>query len=225
MKHFNKCDCCNHSSLLEVTRKNLVGKTKTQSPERVQRSKEYSPYTKSSKIDIDKLIYDDVIVVSVPVGKYVDTIEFDGFLRTLINMVKQQAHGNVNLQVVTRALQKVADGNIRVDCTCADWQYRYRYWATRYGYAYGTPETRPAKIRNPRDDIGAMCKHLTSVLNNKRWMVQLASKLNYDIQTNIDEIRKRYKLAEDEFYVQKSGVNLRYQNKDNPKRGQTTDEE
>lgn len=231
MKHFNRYDSSNHSSIiLEISRKNLVGKTKVQSPARLDRSRQYNADAKSSGIDVEKFIYNDELVVKVPVNSsskhHISTIEFDGVLYTLIQLVKRQYHGNVNLQVVTRAVQQAIDKtNIRVDCDCEDWKYRYRYWATKYGYAYGQAETRPAKITNPNDNIGAMCKHLTAILNNKRWLVKLSSVINNIIKDNIEAIREAYGLKEEDFYLQQSGVNLRYKNKDNPDRNVETDKE
>lgn len=58
-----------------------------------------------------------------------------------------------------------------------------------FGYKYGTPENRPAKIRNP-DDIGALCKHLTSILSNKKWLQQVTSILMDFIVDNIDKVNQ-----------------------------------
>lgn len=63
------------------------------------------------------------------------------------------------------------------------------YQATKYQYKYGTPENRPAKIRNP-DDIGALCKHLTSLLSNKRWLQQITSYLMDFVVENIDKVNQ-----------------------------------
>ena len=58
-----------------------------------------------------------------------------------------------------------------------------------FGYKYGTPENRPAKIRNP-NDIGALCKHLTSLLSNKRWLQQITSILMDYVIDNIDRVNQ-----------------------------------
>jgi hypothetical protein len=217
LKHRNKSDSCSHSNLLEIKRDNLIGKSKAskKGSERVQRSKNYRPDINNSVIHIQDLLFDDVLIVDVPVGDYIDTVVIEGFLYTLINLVKRQEHGNVNLRVVTRALMITRqNSDFRVNCTCPDFRYRFRVWATKYGYNYGTPEIRPAKITNPHDKLGSFCKHLIALLNDKRWFERLASVVNKIVQSEIPAIREAYGLKEQDFYSQESGVNLRYRNKD-----------
>lgn len=79
--------------------------------------------------------------------------------------------------------------------------YRFAYWATKYGYKYGKPETRPAKKTNPNDKIGAMCKHLTALLANKKWVVKIASIINDYINEYPDEARRAMGLSEDEMVI------------------------
>ncbi len=79
--------------------------------------------------------------------------------------------------------------------------YRFAYWATKYGYKYGKPEKRPAKITNPGDKIGAMCKHLTALLANKKWVVKIASIINDYINEYPDDARKAMGLSEDEMVI------------------------
>lgn len=83
--------------------------------------------------------------------------------------------------------------------------YRYAYVATQHGYKYGKPENRPSRITNPNDNKGAMCKHLTMLLANKRWMVKLASIVNDFVKANIEEIREKYKVPEEDFFINVSG--------------------
>lgn len=224
MENHNTRDIhCSHSSLLEINRKQLIGKTNKDSPARRQRAKSYKPDIPNAEIDIDALIYNsptreaDTFIVDVPVGDYIVTVEFHGVIDQVIKLVAQQSHGNVNLPVVRRALMQVRDNprtDYRVNCTCPDFRYRFRYWATKYGYNYGLPEIRPADIRNPKDSLGSFCKHIYALLNNKYYFESLASKVNFIIKQEIESIREAYDLSEEEFYVQQSGVNLRYKNKD-----------
>lgn len=79
--------------------------------------------------------------------------------------------------------------------------YRFAYWATKYGYKYGKPENRPAKITNPNDKLGAMCKHLTSILSNKKWTVKVASVLNEFIKAYPNEVQELLGLNDDEFII------------------------
>lgn len=66
-----------------------------------------------------------------------------------------------------------------------------------------------------------MCKHLTALLSNKRWLVKVASIVNEYIKAYPDDIRKQLGLSEDEFIVNvpgrpssKTGRNTRMLNKD-----------
>ena len=74
--------------------------------------------------------------------------------------------------------------------------YRFAYEATEWGYKYGKPETRPADIRNP-DGFGALCKHLTAMLSNKKWLQQVTSTVMDWCVKNIDDINKFLKLTDD----------------------------
>ena len=78
---------------------------------------------------------------------------------------------------------------------------RFAYWASRFDYIYGSPERRPANITNPQDDIGATCKHLCSVLSNKKWLVKAVPVVNDFIHNNYDAIIKQYRLDPSEFVI------------------------
>lgn len=73
---------------------------------------------------------------------------------------------------------------------------RFAYNASVWGYKYGKPETRPAKIRNP-DGFGAICKHLISMLSNKKWLQQVTGTLMDYIVKNIDDVNTFLKLKDD----------------------------
>lgn len=189
--------------LNEITRKNLVGKSKKQSPDRYNRRLGYTP--KSYKgIDTSRLFNDDIIIIQVPVGDYICTVAFKGMLEHLKAVVDKQPTPKVTLQSVIRAMNiAIDDTDLLVDCTCADFKYRFAYWATKYGYKYGKPETRPSKITNPNDKLGAMCKHLDALLGNKKWVTKVASTFNSFIKENEDKVRKALGVSEDEFKIVK----------------------
>lgn len=192
--------------ITEVSRKNLVGKTKIQSPARYKRRLGYK--AKNFKgIDVEKLFESDILVLSVPVGDYICTIAYKGVLQNLKSVIEDQPKPNVTLQSVIKAVTRSIDNtDILVDCTCPDFRYRYAYWATQYGYKYGTPENRPSKITNPDDKIGAMCKHITALLANKKWLVKIASTVNEYIKAYTDDARKILGLSDDEFIVNRGKI-------------------
>lgn len=198
----------NHSNftyLSEISRKNLVGKTKAQSPARYNKRLKYRA-SNSSVVDVESLITKDILIANVLVGDYICTVAYNGIIKQLLEIINRQPKPNVTLQSVIKAISQAVDKtDILVDCECADFKYRYAYWATKYGYKYGTPETRPPKITNPKDNIGSMCKHLTLLLSNKRWLIKLSSVVNNHIKQCADEIRMTYNLDEDEFIVNDYG--------------------
>lgn len=96
--------------------------------------------------------------------------------------------------------------------------YRFAYQATVWGYKYGKPENRPAPIRNP-DGFGALCKHLTAILSNKKWMQQITKTLMDWIEEHIDEVNDFLKLKDDKRLtlpneLARQNAKLRWQNKD-----------
>ena len=198
----------NHSysnKIDEVTRKNLVGKNKAQSPDRFKRKSSYHALSYNG-IHLKELLEKDLLVVEVPVGDYTCTLAYTGVLSELGTVLKSQPRPNVTLQSVIRALQRSIDNtDVLVDCTCADFTYRFSYYATKYGYKYGTPETRPPKKTNPKDNLGATCKHLSALLYSKRWLVKLATSLNNLIKQYTDDFRKAMKLQPNEFIINSNG--------------------
>lgn len=55
-------------------------------------------------------------------------------------------------------------GDVKVDCTCNDFKYRFRYVASEYDASIKS-ESRPTRITNPNFD-GVICKHLDYLLSN-----------------------------------------------------------
>lgn len=48
--------------------------------------------------------------------------------------------------------------------------YRFAYWLTQADAKYGTPQNRPPKVRNVRNNKGGACKHVLAVLFGKYWV-------------------------------------------------------
>ena len=185
--------------LYEITRKNLVGKTKYQSPERYARRKNYH-VSNRYEIDVDSFINDDYIAIKCHVGDYDVVVAFSGVLETLIDLCQRKTHNNLTHQDTYMALYKAIDnGDVQVDCACGDYRYRFKYWASKLGYQYGgNVEKRPAHITNPRNNLGSFCKHLTLTLGNKSWLKRCANVVNSVIKDNLEEIREVWGLNEDE---------------------------
>lgn len=191
----------------EVSRKNIIGKTKVQSPARYNRRLRYSTMS-TPEIDEDKLIKADMLVISVKVGNYMCQLAYSGVIEHLIENVKKDARHSLNRKAVIRAMNEQVDlVDIFVSCTCADFKYRYAYYATRHDYLYGTPETRPAQITNPHDDIGAVCKHLACILANKKWLVKASSVVNDILHDRYSEVIENYNVSAEEFQFDEQKYN------------------
>lgn len=176
--------------LNEASRKDLVAKSRVQSKKRFKKRLNYQ-VSNFRGVDLKEMFENDYFVFKTPIGDYVCIIAFPGVFTQLRQVVKE-THGDVrriNLQMVIKALRRAFDAtdDVKVDCTCADWRYRLAYWATKNGYKYGTPETRPSNITNPDDALGATCKHLDLLLSNKRWLTKAASVVNSFIKAYPDK--------------------------------------
>lgn len=168
-------------SLLEVSRKELVTKSRLQSKTRFSKRLNYQ-VPNFRGVDLEQLFENDYFVFKTPIKDYVCTIAFPGVFTSLKQTIRSTAGdpSKINLQMVIKALRIAFDAtdDVKVDCTCPDFYYRYSYVATQNGYKYGEPQTIPADQTNPDDDIGSTCKHLDLLLSNKRWLTKAASVVN-----------------------------------------------
>ena len=74
-----------------------------------------------------------------------------------------------------------------------DFVYRFAYLASEAGAKYGKQETRPAKIRNP-NNYGFLCKHLSAMLINKKWMREVAAPVMDWFVKRIDDVNRYLKV-------------------------------
>lgn len=171
-------------SLNESSRKDLLTKSRRESQSRFKKRFNYQ-VTNFKGVNLFQLFENDYFVFQTPINEYVCTIAFPGVLTELRRVVKS-TNGNVkkiNLQMVIKSLRIAFDktDEVKVRCTCADFKYRFMYWANRNGYLYGPldkgTEEFPEKT-NPDDRLGSTCKHLNLFLSNKRWLVKAASVVN-----------------------------------------------
>lgn len=184
--------------LEEASRNELLAKAKAETITRYNKSAGYKGF---SLVDIDTTAIKtrDSIIITNNVGKYFDSVELDDILYWVGLEVTEARDNKMTQKVVEKALLGAMDGmDIKVDCNCGDFVYRFAYMATQFEYKYGKPETRPSDITNP-DGYGAMCKHLIALLSNKSWISQVASTLQQWIIDEIDWVRDFLKMSEEEF--------------------------
>lgn len=179
----------------EASRNELLALTKSQTVTRYNKAAGYKGF---SIVDIDTtmLLRDDTITVTCRVGNYYDTIQLMDVLIWIQMESERNENNQVNTKAITAALMEAIDAlEIKVNCTCGDWQYRFAYQATQLDYKYGKPENRPANITNPKN-YGALCKHLTSMLSNKKWLQQVTGTIMDWIEKNIDQVNKYLRVKE-----------------------------
>ena len=173
----------------EVSRNELLVKAKSQT---ITRYKKSSGYKGFSIVDIDttSVFTTNSLRVTCRVGDYWDTVEMQNILYWIQLEAEKNPDNQINTKGVTAAIMNSIDGmDIKVDCSCPDFKYRFAYMATKLKYKYGKPENRPAKITNPHD-YGSMCKHLISMLSNKKWLQQTTGTVMDFIVDRIDDVNK-----------------------------------
>ena len=196
--------------LEEVSRNTLLGLTKSEPDLRVKYRREQDPNGPHSNreqrsagykgfsvknVDMSNVLHNNSLLIQLGVGDYDDIVELEDILYWLqisAENTNSQTKNQINTKVVTQALMNSIDGmDIKLDCSCADWQYRFAYQATILGYKYGEKEGRPNEdIRANPENRGGVCKHLYSVLSNKRWLQQVTSTFMNWLEQNIDGVNK-----------------------------------
>lgn len=181
--------------LTEATRRELIDKSKsadvvkkygTTRYERRNLQHIYNSLNAFNKIDMNALFKANLLSFYIPVHGETDNYTVEVLFEGICDDIKHEIKRNENkleYKCVYRALiNAINRQDIYVACTCADWQYRFAYWANKNGYNGGKPELRVADITNPGDTKGAGCKHLMAVLANLDWALKLATTIyNYII--------------------------------------------
>lgn len=187
----------NKNKLEEVSRNDMLAKAKSQTITRYNKAPGYKGF---SIVDIDttSVFTTNSLRVTCRVGDYWDTVEMENILYWIQVEAEKNPNHQINTKGITAAIMNSIDGmDIKVDCTCPDFKYRFAYMATKLGYKYGKPENREAKITNP-NDYGSICKHLISMLSNKKWLQQVTSTVMDFIVKHIDDVNKFLRVKEGE---------------------------
>jgi hypothetical protein len=147
-------------------------------------------------IDMDRFFKRDVLSFSVPVRGETDTymvsLELQGVLKEIQRQIRSNK-GKLEFKVVLSSLSAVLNtGDVYTGCTCPDAVYRQAFWQTRNNYKAGYKELRPSNDTNPKDELGAGCKHVMLVLANLSWMYKVSSVINNYIKYSRDRLQKNY---------------------------------
>lgn len=177
--------------LLEITRKEILSKGRKEDPARYTRRLNYINSIKPQPVVRDLFIKTGTLTVPMRVGDYTVTIHISGILKLVQDEMDRSGRELPDRQIVYRALRKAVDeSNMYVDCTCADFRYRFAYTSTINDYKYGKPETRPAKITNP-DNNGSVCKHITAAIARpSQWLKYVSGWIATIIKQYIQRTKK-----------------------------------
>lgn len=192
------------SELLEKTRQELLHKQKKETPERVQRANAYS--VSNINIDSDAFMHDWLVITTTISGNshsYTDSIAFKGVFTDLIEVAKQDSLHTVNSKLIIKSIHASLDKNdIYIDCNCPDFKYRYAFWSTQDKFKWGKLQNSNGKeIRNPKNNMGCMCKHLYALLRSNNFLNAISDKIMRIIMANLDILYKRYNFNIEEFKV------------------------
>lgn len=147
-------------------------------------------------IDMDLFFKRDILTFSVPVKGETDTylvnIELQGVLREIQKQIRSNK-GKLEFKVILASLSAVLNmGDVSTGCSCPDAKYRQAYWQTKNNYKAGYKELRASNITNPKDELGAGCKHVMLVLANLSWMYKVSSVIGNYIKYSREKLQKNY---------------------------------
>lgn len=133
-----------------------------------------------NNIDMDKFFKTDTLDVSVDIrgetNIYKVRMSFIGTLDELHKEIKINNIEEIDRKMILKALMKAFNrDDVYINCTCPDFKFRFKFWATKKGILIGDPENRPADITNPEDNKGAGCKHILLCLSDSSWLIKIAS--------------------------------------------------
>ena len=108
----------NKNKLEEVSRNELLAKTKGETITRYKKSAQYKGFSLVD-IDINSLLRNNTIVLVCRVGDYLDYIQLEDVLYWIQIVAEKNVNRQINNKVVTEALMNAIDGmDIKVDCEC-----------------------------------------------------------------------------------------------------------
>ena len=188
----------------EKTRKELLSKQRAETPERIKRAEAYD--VRSTSIEPNAIL-SDWCVITCKIGgnnsMYDNTIAFKNLITDLIEIAKQDSSHIVNAKLIQKSLRISLDKNdVYIDCQCDDMKYRFAYWATQGKFKWGKLQNSNGKqVRNPSNDIGAMCKHSYTLLRSNNFLNYISDKIMRTIMANLDVLVKKFNINLKEFIV------------------------
>lgn len=191
--------------LNEATRKDLIIKSKKGAEYKSKEGNRWdakkdisiaSTVKDYNKIDMNTFWKKDVLNFGIKIkgetDNYIVTVEFINILNRLKNNVVKDKNKLTIKCIYDALVEALNSSDVKVDCSCEDFIYRFKVWATKNNYNTGKKEDREAKITNPNDNLGAACKHILNVLNNAEWIKKISSVINNYINYCKDNMEYNY---------------------------------
>ena len=174
--------------LSEASRQDLIGKYRRDGKKGNDRYQKRTNYTVSNfrGLNLDAFFNEDRFEYTTPIKDYKCVIEFDKPLTAVKDVIKgTDGIDDITVQMITEAFLHAynRDSKVKVSCSCPDYLYRHKFWATKNGYNAGDPENRPSDITNPNDNQGPACKHIATLLDGVDWIAKAAANVLQFIKT------------------------------------------
>lgn len=127
-------------------------------------------------IDVNKFFNKDEFLCHIPVigetNEYIEEVEIKNWLPVLRKDIKDNGFSVIAFRKsLTKAMRTL---NIKINCNCPDFQFRFAYYRTQDNENSGRPENRPPVITNPNNDEGDGCKHILHIMSNRTWIGRVA---------------------------------------------------
>lgn len=192
-------------NLNEATRKDLIIKSKRGEKYKNKNTGRWEAKKNSSvantvkdynRIDMNTFWKKDLLNFDIKIkgetDDYIVTVELTNILERIKKRVIENKN-KLDIKCIYDALvEALNSSDVKVDCSCSDFLYRFKVWATKNNYNAGDAENREAKITNPNDNLGSACKHILNVLNNAEWIKQVSSVINNYVNYCKDKMEYNY---------------------------------
>lgn len=155
-----------------------------------------------NNIDMNKFFKTDILDVIVDIkgetNNYQVRMSFMNTLEELHKLMRSSGTEEVDRKMILKALTRTfSTDDVYVNCTCPDWKYRFKHWATIGDFLVGDPENRPNRFdyTNKDNNMGSGCKHVNLVLSDSSWLIKVAAVIynyiNY-MKDNNERLYQKY---------------------------------
>ena len=200
-----KMDAINEEYLIEKKRLELISKSRKGAKYKNKNTNRWDAKNNIkvantvkdyNKLDMDTFWKKDTLNFGVKVQGETDSYTVSVSFEKVLDRIQQKVKDNKNLLelkfIYKSLVEALNSSDVKIACSCADFKFRFAYWATKNNFNAGADENREAKITNPNDNLGDGCKHILCILNNAEWLHKIASVINNYIAYAKDNMENLY---------------------------------